>query len=77
MIKLFRWLGETESRNRLFAEKSDLKDTELVPDKRRMLRVCLSSKGPKGEAEAVLACVLGKDELVIRIAASICKPIPD
>ena len=33
-------------------EESDLKkDVELVPDKRRMLRVCLSSKGPNGEAE--------------------------
>ena len=31
-------------------EESDLKkELELVPDKRRMLRVCLSSKGPKGE----------------------------
>ena len=44
--------------------------------KRRVLRVCLSNKGPKGEAEAVLAGVLGKDELVIRTAASVFKPNP-
>ena len=49
--------------SRYFCEESDLKDLELVPDKRRMLRVCLSSKGPKGGAEALLACVLGKYEV--------------
>ena len=44
-------------------EEYDLKDIELVPYKRRMLRVCLSRKGSKGEAEALLACVMGKYEV--------------
>ena len=46
------------------SEESDLKkDIELVPNKLRMLRVRLCTEGPKGEAEALLACVLGKYEV--------------
>ena len=42
-------------------EKFGLKDIELVPYKLRILSVRLCGKGPKGEADALLAFALVAD----------------